>query len=289
MSAWPDMTWPAPAKLNLFLHVLGRRDDGFHDLQTVFQFLDFCDYLRFRPRRDGRIIRHGGLDDVAPEDDLVVRAARSLLAHAGKSGRLGVEIGLDKRIPEQAGLGGGSSDAATTLLALNHLWFLNLDVDTLADLGAGLGADVPVFIHGQAAWAEGRGDRLEPVSLPEPWYLVVKPDCAISTAGLFASPSLRRDSEAIGLADFLAGQGRNDFQPLAAAGYPAVAQALEWLGRFGQPRLTGTGACVFVSFAEQAAATAALATLPEAWRGFVARGLNRSPLRDSLAAAGSGA
>ena len=282
MNTWPDVTWAAPAKLNLFLHVLGRRDDGYHDLQTVFQFLDFHDTLRFRPRQDGQIVRHGGLATVPADEDLVVRAARALRVLAGRAGELGVDILLDKRIPEQGGLGGGSSNAATTLVALNHLWSLNLSLETLAAVGAELGADVPVFVHGHAAWAEGRGDQLSPVALPEPCYLVVNPDCAISTAALFAAPDLRRDSEAIDLADFLAGRGRNDFQPLAEAACPDVAEALAWLGRFGPARLTGTGACVFLPFDSRADAVAAHAALPEPWQGFVARGLNRSPLLDSL-------
>ncbi len=285
MSTWPDVTWAAPAKLNLFLHVMGRRDDGFHDLQTVFQFLDLHDTLCFRPRQDGRIVRHGGLATVPVDEDLVVRAARTLRLQAGRRGDSGVDIVLAKRIPDQAGLGGGSSDAATTLVALNYLWSLNLGLDELAVLGAQLGADVPVFIHGYAAWAEGRGDQLAPVTLPEPWYLVVKPDCAISTATLFASPDLRRDSEALCLAELLAGQGRNDFQPLAEAACPDVAEALAWLGQFGPARLTGTGACVFVPFGSRKEALEAHADLPEPWQGFVTRGLNRSPLLDSLDAA----
>ncbi|MDQ2068737.1 4-(cytidine 5'-diphospho)-2-C-methyl-D-erythritol kinase [Natronospira bacteriovora] len=275
-------TWPAPAKLNLFLHVTGRREDGFHDLQTLFQFLDWGDQLRFELRDDGVLQRRGGLVDVPESDDLVIRAADALRRAAGRPA-LGAVVELDKKIPSQAGLGGGSSDAATVLVALNHLWGLAFSPSRLARIGLTLGADVPVFVRGRAAWAEGRGERLSEVDLPEPWYLVVRPDCAIATGALFAHPELRRDSPAIAMEDFLAGRSRNDFQPIARALHPPVAEALEWLSDLGEARLTGTGSCVFVALASRAAGETALKTLPGRWQAWLARGRNRSPLLDALA------
>jgi len=276
------LDWPAPAKLNLFLHVLGRRDDGYHDLQTLFQFLDIGDRLGFALRDDASIRRHGGLPGLDPEQDLVVRAARRLRDAAG--GELpGVDIHLEKRIPPEAGLGGGSSNAATTLHALNRLWQLDMSDQQLAELGAELGADVPVFVHGRAAWAEGRGDRFSDVSdLPEPCFLVVCPDCRVSTPALFQSKALSRNSESLTLRDYLSHGARNDFQPIAAAEYPAVAEALRWVACYGDARLTGTGACVFAIMEEEATARQALSLLPAAWQGFLCRGMNRSSLRRHL-------
>lgn len=266
----------APAKLNLFLHVLGRRKDGYHELQTVFQFLDLCDELTFARRDDGVIVRNGGLAGLAAEEDLVVRAARALQQASGVA--YGAEISVNKRIPAGGGLGGGSSDAATTLVALVRLWDLEWDRQRLAELGLALGADVPVFVHGEAAWAEGVGERLTPVALDEPWYLVVDPGVAVSTAAVFQAPELTRDSPRLTIRDFVSGGGRNDFEPVVRARYPEVAAALDWLEGHGQARLTGTGGCVFAAFATQAAAAAAHAQLPRQWNGFVARGLNRSPI-----------
>lgn len=276
-----DAAWPAPAKLNLFIHVLGRRDDGYHDIQTLYQFLDFGDELRFRPRADGEIRRCNDVAGVPENEDIVLRAARRLREVAGDRASAGVDIELDKRIPMQAGLGGGSSDAATTLHALNRFWSLDLDLDTLAGLGAELGSDVPVFVRGHAAWGEGRGEQLQAVDgLDEPLFLVVCPDCAVSTAAIYAAEALPRDSERIGLADYLADGARNDFQPVVAAEHPVVAEALRWLAPYGDARLTGTGACVFVRVEDKAAGQEALELLPAQWRGFLARGCNRSMLLD---------
>ena len=268
--------WPAPAKLNLFLHVLGRRTDGYHLLQSVFQFTDLCDELRFNVRNDGVITRPQGPKDVEAEHDLVVRAARALQTVTRSA--LGADIQVHKRIPMGAGLGGGSSDAATTLVALNQLWGTGLTVDALATLGLTLGADVPVFVRGLAAWAEGIGEQLTPVELPEPCYAIVVPDAQVATASIFSAPELRRDHPRISLADYLAGAGENDCTAVTCARYPAVAQALRWLARAAPAQMSGTGSAVFAAFAEPAAAKAALEGLPNTWQGFVVRGLNRSPL-----------
>lgn len=287
-------TWPAPAKLNLFLHVVGRRPDGYHLLQTVFQFLDFADTLRFKVTNDGRIRRAVELPGVPEETDLTVRAAR-LLQQAGAN-KQGAVIHIDKRIPAGGGLGGGSSDAATTLLALNELWGLRLPRAELARLGLTLGADVPVFIFGQAAWAEGVGEVLSPVKLPEPWYVVLVPPINVVTAAVFEGYAARRDAApshedqaapqaqltpytpAITIRDFFAGQGRNDLENVTRCLYPVVGEALDWLGRFGRARMTGSGGCVFLDVADQDAAQQILSQVPAPLTGFVARGMNRHPL-----------
>lgn len=276
--------WPAPAKLNLFLHITGRRADGYHLLQTVFQFLDHGDNLDFTLREDGCIQRRGGPAEVAPEDDLVVRAARLLQRHSGTT--MGADIDLRKNLPSRAGLGGGSSDAATTLLALDSLWGTRLPPDRLAALGLELGADVPVFLGGRAAWAEGVGEKLSPLELPEPWFLVVDPGSRIVTREIFQAPELTRNSAPITIAGFRAGLGRNDFEPTVRARYPEVSQALDWLAGHAESgagaRLTGSGACVYAAFAEEAQARKVAEALPARWRGFVARGCNRSPLMARL-------
>ena len=274
--------WPAPAKLNLMLRVVGRRPDGYHLLQTVFQFLDISDELRFRVREDGVICRRLALAGVSEEQDLALQAARLLQEYSGTS--LGAEIELHKRLPMGGGLGGGSSDAATVLVALNHIWGTGLASGQLAQLGLQLGADVPVFVHGFAAWAEGVGEQLTPVELPETWYLVLVPDCPVSTAQIFADPQLTRDSPQIKIADFFSGSQGNDCLPVVVRHYPEVAEAIRWLGQFAEPRLTGTGACVFAAFSDRAAAAELLDRLPTRLKGFVARGLNRSPLRNRLEA-----
>ena len=271
--------WPAPAKLNLFLHVIGKRADGYHSLQTVFQLLDHCDEIFIETTDDGQIRRPEGLAGIAPEQDLVVRAARLLQAESGS--RLGAELRVHKRIPSGGGLGGGSSDAATVLVALNRLWGLDWPAGRLAELGLRLGADVPVFVHGRSAWAEGVGERLTPVELPVAWYLVVCPDCAVSTAEIFSDPELTRDSPETTISGFLSAGGRNDCEPVVRRRYPAVAAALDWVAArsAGRPaRLTGTGACVFAAFDAAEQARAALEGLPARWTGFVARGLAESPL-----------
>lgn len=274
-----DGAWLAPAKLNLMLRVLGRRDDGYHRLQTVFQFLDHCDRLFVRLRHDGRIERAEGLTEVPPEQDLSVRAAQALKDYSGCP--LGVEIRCEKRLPMGGGLGGGSSDAATTLHALNRLWGLELPTATLAQIGLGLGADVPVFVHGRAAWAEGVGEELEPVELPEPWYLVLVPPCHVSTAAVFGDPELTRNSQPITIPAFTSGDIRNDCLPIVLKRYPEVRAAFDWLAERAQPRLTGTGACLFAVLNERAEAERLLAAAPAEYAPFVARGCNRSPLAGS--------
>lgn len=278
--------WPAPAKLNLFLHITGQRADGYHTLQTVFQFLDYGDLLDFKLRDDGRITRPTGPADITADKDLVVRAAQRLQAAAGLG--VGADIHLHKRLPIQAGLGGGSSDAATTLVALNRLWGAGLSVDELAWLGLELGADVPVFVRGQAAWAEGVGEQLSPLDdLPEPWFLVLQPASQVSTRALFQAPELTRNSLPITIAGFRAGLGHNDFEPLVRSRYPKVAAALDWLAKHGQSgraRLTGSGACVFAEFPQEADAKAVMARLPQGWQAFIAHACNRSPLWQRLTA-----
>ncbi|MDQ3773047.1 MAG: 4-(cytidine 5'-diphospho)-2-C-methyl-D-erythritol kinase [Pseudomonadota bacterium] len=273
--------WPAPAKVNLFLHILGRRPDGYHELQTVFQFAGLCDTLFFELRKDGEVRRTTDLPGVAPEADLVVRAARLLQSQTGT--RIGADIGVTKRIPTGAGLGGSSSDAATTLMALDHLWGAGLSSPELQSIGRRLGADVPIFLHGQATWAEGIGERFTPISLDEPWYLLIRPDLEVSTAAVFNDPDLTRNTSPITIARFLAGEGRNDCEPVVRARYPEIGAALDWLGERAHARLTGTGSCVFGAFPSEAEARAVLTELPRRWGGFVAEGRNRSPLLDRLA------
>ncbi len=279
--------WPAPAKLNLFLHVTGRRADGYHALQTVFQFLAFGDELHIEPRRDGRIRLRSALPGVPPGQDLAVRAAR-LLQQAGKT-TLGADISVTKRLPMGGGLGGGSSDAATVLVALNRLWGLDWSDDALAALGLKLGADVPVFVRGQAAWAEGVGERLTPVSLPTPWYLVLVPDCRVGTAEVFSDPELTRDSPLITISAFRSGGGRNDCETVVRRRYPPVARAMDVLSEVGVAKLTGTGGCVFAAFPDRdAAETAQEHCRQQGVTGFIALGLNRSPLLERLRLARSG-
>ena len=268
--------WPAPAKLNLFLHVTGRRDDGYHLLQTVFQFLDYGDGLEFEVRPDGKILRSEGPVDVPEAEDLSLKAARLLQEHSGT--RLGAGIKLRKNLPLGGGLGGGSSDAATTLVALNRLWGTGLATSALMALGLQLGADVPVFVGGEAAWGEGIGEKLTPVALPEPWYLVVVPACRVATREIFQAPELTRNSAPITIARVRAGEYRNDLEPVVRKRHPEVAQALDWLGERASARLTGSGACVYAAFEEESAAWRLLEALPRGWRGFVARGCNHSPL-----------
>jgi len=274
-SEW-DRSWPAPAKINLFLHVVGRRADGYHLLQTVFRFLDHGDELRFAPRSDGAIVLATPLPGVAPESDLTVRAARLLREHAGIAA--GVTITLTKRLPLGGGLGGGSSNAATTLVALNRLWNCRLPPAALQRLGLALGADVPVFVHGHACFAEGVGERFTDVALPPAWYLVTVPEVAVPTAEIFGAPELRRDTPAIRPADWRPGMGGNDLEPVACRLYPEVARHLDWLRARGPARMSGSGACCFAEFATKSAACSALAALPPGMRGFVARGLDSHPI-----------
>jgi 4-diphosphocytidyl-2-C-methyl-D-erythritol kinase len=272
--------WPAPAKLNLMLRIVGRRADGYHELQSVFQFVDHGDDIHLTVRADGRIHARHTLPGVSAEQDLTVRAARLLQAQTGCG--LGADIRVVKRLPMGGGLGGGSSDAATVLMGLNHLWRTGLDEGTLAEMGLQLGADVPVFVRGHAAWAEGVGERLTPVELPEPWYLVVKPPCEVATAEIFRDPELTRNSPLSTIRDFLAGLTTNDCLPVVEKRYPEVAKARAWLSQYGEARLTGTGSCVFAAFENAARAEEVLSAMPGGCQGFVARGLNRSPLLERL-------
>lgn len=282
MSPSPDRVWLAPAKLNLMLHIVGRRADGYHRLQTVFQFLDHSDRLRFEPRTDGRIRRTTPLPGVTEATDLTVRAARALQDATGTP--RGADIHIDKRLPLGGGLGGGSSDAATTLVALNQLWELGLSTERLAGLGLTLGADVPVFVHGRAAWAEEVGEVLTPIDeLPEPWFVVLIPPVSVSTGTVFQDEDLTRNCPAITIPDFLAGAGSNVFEPVVRKRYPLIERALGDLGRFSASRLTGTGACVYASFSDERSARRAMATLRPRWSGFVARGQRVSPLWDTIA------
>jgi 4-diphosphocytidyl-2-C-methyl-D-erythritol kinase len=274
------MSWPAPAKLNLFLHVVGRRADGYHDLQTAFQLIDLCDTIDIQIRDDGVIERAAGPESVPPESDLAIRAARALQAATGTS--RGATLRITKHIPMGGGLGGGSSDAATVLLALNQLWECGLSTGELAEMGLTLGADVPVFVHGFSAWGEGRGERLTPLELPENWFLVLHPGVAVATRDVFQAPELTRNSPLITIRAFFDSGGRNDCEPVVRARYAEVAEALEWLSRFAPARLTGTGSCVFASFSRAIDAERVAARVPDRWKAFVARGLNRSPVHERL-------
>lgn len=287
------ITCPAPAKLNLFLHVVGRRADGYHLLQTLFRFIDLNDTLRFTLRADGEVRRVNALDGVPPEQDLCVRAARLLQQETGC--RQGVDIELEKRIPMGGGLGGGSSDAATTLLALNRLWQLGLSRERLMQLGLTLGADVPVFVFGDNAFAEGVGERLQPYPLPEAWYVVLCPPVHVPTVQIFTHPELTRNTISMTMRalpkglDFRVGHKSgglhlgNDLQAVACKLYPPVAEHLAWLARFAPALMTGSGACVFAEFATEVEAQAVLQQLPSNMRGFVARGLQQHPLKDFAA------
>jgi 4-diphosphocytidyl-2-C-methyl-D-erythritol kinase len=271
----------APAKLNLMLHIVGRRADGYHELQTVFQIIDLCDRLEIHARDDGQIRRIAGPADVAEADDLTVRAARALQAATGTP--LGAEISVEKNIPLGGGLGGGSSDAATTLVALNRIWQTGLTSEQIAAIGAKLGADVPVFVAGRSAWAEGIGEQLTPVSLqPAAWYVVVFPEIPVPTAAVFQAPELTRNSPPTTMRGFLETGGRNDCEGVVRARFPAVAEALDWLNGHSPARLTGTGSCVFAKFARVEDAERVAARVPDAWRAFVARGLDESPLLAEL-------
>ena len=269
--------WLAPAKINRFLHITGQRDDGYHELQTVFQFLDYADELEFNVLEDDDDIHLlTPMADISPEDNLIVKAARLLQETAGC--RKGVEISIQKHLPMGGGLGGGSSDAATTLVALNQLWNINMDVELMAELGKELGADVPVFVHGRATWAEGIGEEFSAIPLDEPWFVVLHPGVHVSTAEVFSSPQLQRDCVPIRIDDFLSGHGDNVCEPVVCALYPEVDQALNWLKQFAPSRMTGTGACVFAALESEQEARQILAQCPSQYHGFVARGCNISPL-----------
>ena len=276
-----SLTLLSPAKLNLFLHITGRRPDGYHTLQTAFQLLDWGDEMRFAANDSGKIklsIRDLGISD---EENLITKAALMLRDSVAERG-LGADIEVDKIIPAGGGLGGGSSNAATTLVALNHLWSLGLSGEVLQKMGATLGADVPVFVAGNSAWAEGIGDKLTPLELPASHYLIIKPDCNVSTAKIFSCEQLTRSTSPITLAAFFRGYSRNDCQPIVRDLYPEIDNALNWLDKFGKARLTGTGACVFASFETRTEAEAVKRQLPEQWNGFVVGGVNESPFLSAL-------
>ena len=272
--------YPAPAKLNLFLHVLGRRADGYHELQTVFRFIDAGDRLAIRVRTDGAIVRVNEVPGVAAESDLCLRAARQRQARSGTG--LGAEIQLAKRLPIGGGLGGGSSDAATVLIVLNRLWRLDLPRETLLTIALELGADVPVFVFGENAWGEGVGERLVPIALPRAWYVVLTPPVEVSTARVFDDVELTRNSNRITMSAFFAGDARNDLEPVVCRLYPAVQACLDWLMRQAPARLTGSGGCVFASFDQEHRAREVYAARPPHMEGFVAQGLDRHPLRDMI-------
>lgn len=270
-----SLTLPAPAKLNLFLHVVGRRPDGYHLLQTVFQLLDFGDELSFSPREDSQILIHTDMVGVPQQDNLVFRAARLLQQHADIT--VGADITLIKRLPAGGGLGGGSSDAATTLLGLSVLWQLSIGLDELAELALQLGADVPVFVRGHSSWAGGIGEVLQSIDLPEQWFVVLTPPCSINTASIFQSEELTRNTSPITIAAFLLAGGHNDCQPVVEKRYPVVKQAIDWLSQFSPCRMTGTGASVFAAFSSETEAREVLAQRPDDVTGFVAKGVNVSP------------
>jgi len=268
---------PAPCKLNLCLNITGQRGDGYHVLQTAFQLLDFCDLLTFSP---AQTLQVSALAGVKPRDNLVYQAAQLLAEHTGCDS--GVDIQLHKQVPSGAGLGGGSSDAATTLVGLNEFWQTGLSLDELATLGLALGADVPVFVHGQSAWAEGVGEQLQPLSLPPRTYVVIQPNCQISTREIFSHPGLTRHSSPITIARFLEVGGNNDCEAVVRVLYPEVDTALRWLSCWGLARMTGTGSCVYIEVVDEDEAQAVLAEKPAEWFGFSARGVNTSVLHTQL-------
>jgi 4-diphosphocytidyl-2-C-methyl-D-erythritol kinase len=273
--------WPAPAKLNLFLHITGLRADGYHLLQTVFQLLDWGDSVDLRLRADGAIERVGEIPGVLADDDLTVRAARLLRQSTGCA--LGADIRIDKHVPLGGGLGGGSSDAATVLVALNHLWDTGLSLDRLAELGLALGADVPVFVRGRSAWAEGVGEQLTPIELPPRLFVIVDPGVRVPTGPLFAAPELTRNSPPATIGGYLAGMNTsNVFTPIVRSRYAQVAAAMDWLGQFGVARLSGSGGCAFVAVDSVEQAESIVSRCPPPFRAYQARGVNRSPLQDAL-------
>jgi len=284
-----QITLPSPAKLNLFLHITGQLPNGYHTLQTVFQFIDLNDQLTFcttnETSNSGEIIIEGAPQEISLEENLIYKAAIALKDATQLSSnpiKLGAKISIEKSIPMGGGLGGGSSNAATTLLALNQLWNTNLSLDELAIIGLKLGADVPVFIQGTAAWAEGVGEELTPLQLEEPWFLVVHPGCHVPTARIFSHEELTRNAPPIRIAHFLEQGGRNDCEPIVKKLYPEVDKALNWLHNYAPAKLTGTGACIFAAFSNEANAKQAKDSLPEKFQAFVAKGLNRSPTHQAL-------
>jgi 4-diphosphocytidyl-2-C-methyl-D-erythritol kinase len=280
-SLWAEK-WPAPAKLNLMLRIVGQRADGYHLLQTVFQFIDFCDWITFHAVDDKRVSLQKTMPGVAESDDLTVRAANLLKAETGCES--GVRIEVEKNLPMGGGLGGGSSDAATTLVVLNELWGLKLSMEKLMELGLSLGADVPVFVYGYSSWAEGVGEKLERISLHEQWVVVIKPECHVNTKEIFLAKNLTRNSKSITIGDFIAGQHQNDCVEVVCQRYQPVKDALVVLSEFSEARLTGTGACVFAQFDSEDEAVNAYESLKNKWQVYLAKGLNESPLFSRLKA-----
>ena len=274
-------TWPAPAKINLFLHITGRLENGYHSLQTNFQFLDYGDSLSFDINQSSQITVTPEVDGILPEQNLIYRAAMLLKSYVDN--QVGVNINLLKILPMGAGLGGGSSNAATTLVALNHLWKINLSNDKLASLGLSLGADVPIFVRGYAAFAQGIGEDLTPITPPQPWYLIIWPGVSVSTAEIFNLPELPRNTPKITLEQLTTAKLKNDCQEVTKNRYPEVAMALDWLLQYVPAKMTGTGSCVFGEFSSHADAIIALEKLPKNMHGFVAKGINTSPLATTLA------
>jgi len=280
LSLW-DQRYPAPAKLNLFLHIIGQRADGYHLLQTAFRLIDLCDWLRFSPRSDSEIRIASVLPGIEERENLVVRAAKLMQAATGAT--RGVDIDIEKNIPIGGGLGGGSSDGATTLAVLNRLWSVGLPEATLADMALTLGADVPFFLSGGNAWGEGIGEQLTPLDLPQAWYVVLVPPIAVSTRAIFAAPELTRNSKTIKISSFSVGFGKNDLEPVVCRRHREVAAHLELLTRFGDARLSGSGACVFAEFATEREARSVLSRMPAGIQGFAVRGLDCHPLAALLA------
>ncbi len=274
------LSLPAPAKLNLMLQITGRRADGYHLLETVFQFIDLCDRLEFELNQDGRLRRRSTNSPVAEGDDILLRTAALLQTRFQI--KQGVDIAIDKKIPIGGGLGGGSSNAATCLLALNQLWRLGLTLDQLARIGLEIGADVPVFVAGRAAWATGIGEQLQPLELAQPIYLVIDPKIGVSTAQIFAAQELTRNCDPLTIRAFLRGAGTNVCEPVVRNRYPQVASALDWLSRFAPARMSGTGACVFAAFDSLEQAEGVKSRVPENWDAFVAAAMNRSPVHQQL-------
>lgn len=279
LQAWAEK-WPAPAKLNLMLRITGRRADGYHLLQTVFQFIDLCDWITFHPVDEDEVSLYRTLPGVAEADDLTVRAA--LLLKAETAYAKGVKIEVEKKLPMGGGLGGGSSDAATTLVVLNHLWGLGLTIDQLMKMGLRLGADVPVFVFGQAAWGEGVGEKLKAIHVPESWIVVIRPNCHVNTGEIFSDNQLTRNSKSITIADFIAGQHQNDCVDVVSRRYAAVKEGLAALSEFAEGRLTGTGACIFAQFDSEQSARCAYEALLGKWQCYLTKGVNQSPLYSKL-------
>ena len=274
---------PAPAKLNLFLHVTGRRADGYHLLQTAFQLIDRCDYLDFVVREDGQIVRTNDIEGVPADGDLIVRAARLLQKQTGCA--LGADLTLHKQLPMGGGLGGGSSDAATTLMALNHLWKTGLSRDELMKTGLQLGADVPFFLFGENAFAEGVGEELQPLNTPACWFVVIEPGVQVPTPAIFSAKGLTRNTKPVRIADFSSSKEihwKNDLQTVACALFPQVDEAIQWLSVFGDAKMTGSGACVFCAFADEASADSVLKQVPDRWVSWKAKALSRHPMALTL-------